>query len=1463
MNARILINNAPVANADYYRLFIGIPELKYGYETIIDTGITSGWIREVAVNVSSFSAAQTVERQGEDVSVEPSFCGRIVDQSQQPIKDCVIKLKTKDPDNSDHMWAWNNARTVSETRTNYNGYFAFYDVAVDSYAFDIGKRGYEGRFISRGNEGFFPGRERWIAEGGNVNITLPPALGRIKGYVYLWTAGGLFPVPEANVNIWGDWGTWPVLSGTMPTSRGGASGPAGGFNNYYSTGMFRSANGNANVRTGSDGSFVIEGLAAGNYTMNIWSQFSSNQGYNFNADSTANNSSGSGSHAPGERRITVSTFTVSSADGDYWAANIARGDGAFVNQDAYASPLVVVISTAAARPGRITGTLTFDVQDSSFTIASSSGIVVWAYEQNNNGENQKRFFTVIQGTILGKTTDYCIEVATNTKYWVQARSRHWGIVNRMENGADLRERDTVSGLDMKLAPAGCVRGIVKLPDGSIFKKKWNNAYEDWIQLEASGINTNCGEGTNVNEDGIFEITGLIPGSYNISVEGVRYMHNGGSYLPLEWPGTTVRGVSVRTGQETYLEVQLANGAIVIPQTPALPEISSFTVSGIEHYTVYGIVQLPSGRDVTRDTFSQLIKGKESFSQTVPFTYDEASQSSPWGQRRVLPGRYDYLLARIDRFSPGDDNMLPSDHFSMNFISQLKNTDIKLDPLKPNTTTYLQFESGTLGRSVFRGQVRGVNLFTRKDVDLIAAAGMEKFMTYIPSLTLYDAEGQMKAFGMALPPPARIMAPDGWDGKINANAFTLPWLSNELTAYPLQYRIDRLPAGDYVAVFETPNYPPLMKKMKLVAGDNELLVNFDDNIIAGSSLQGVVKSTDGAPIYGAAVVLTHRTVNKTITTDESGRFAVSGLPTGVYRMTVTKPGYAQACEKFGLGLDAKVFDNGSGILLRRSDCSIRGTIYSQTMPVAKVISGARVVAYDETYNTQNPDKMLPVITCITDDEGTYVLEGMISSQKYKVYVLAPGRLLEWKTMGTAQNPLAAGDNAGVDFVLKTLPPRLKVSMSKIYENGRFLYKFLIESPKKIINPRNPAAIAAPYCQYSPVDSASSAFDASSAIEVLPNVGPEITGTDGVKTYSYSLKIPVIQDSEFYKLRVEATDGSSDYTEDILFGPKIDAKAKRDLKDELAQGGDVTLDETGYDTTRITVDPGSITPANAETTNLREDDVDIPIGGFLSAMPNFNLSRTGSSMSSALSRISQDVLASDVYELSLGDAQLNRSLSLNLKFDMARVNSSDLANMGVYQYNSATGLWEPVRGAVTVDPVSSLVAVEVDSLAGSSGSSSAPGKGKAVVKNGVFAVNRAAATTQTGVYAVFKQDPNTAKTYAGGRFEIFNFPNPFNLRSKNVTMQDANASFNQMINGTLLKYSLPADKGGRVRFYIYNLAGELVKDIDEGAKTGGYYYYTEWDGRNNSGEECASGVYFLIAKSDGNKLNDKPYKLAILK
>lgn len=76
---------------------------------------------------------------------------------------------------------------------------------------------------------------------------------------------------------------------------------------------------------------------------------------------------------------------------------------------------------------------------------------------------------------------------------------------------------------------------------------------------------------------------------------------------------------------------------------------------------------------------------------------------------------------------------------------------------------------------------------------------------------------------------------------------------------------------------------------------------------------------------------------------------------------------------------------------------------------------------------------------------------------------------------------------------------------------------------------------------------------------------------------------------------------------------------------------------------------------------------------------------------------------------------------------------------------------------------------------------------------------------------------------------NYPNPFNP----VT----NIQFAVGSEQSLSKISLK----------IYNLCGQLVRILVDEEKTPGTYTIT-WDGKNNSGEEVASGIYFYQVKSE---------------
>jgi hypothetical protein len=463
----------------------------------------------------------------------------------------------------------------------------------------------------------------------------------------------------------------------------------------------------------------------------------------------------------------------------------------------------------------------------------------------------------------------------------------------------------------------------------------------------------------------------------------------------------------------------------------------------------------------------------------------------------------------------------------------------------------------------------------------------------------------------------------------------------------------------------------------------------------------------------------------------------------------------------------------------------------------------------------------------------------------MYAIAEGKILEWRE--TTPEP---GENDPIEFTLQPAKPQLRVNVRKALENNRVIYQFYIASPNRLVNARNPLLPGAPYCRYCPVVSPTAPFDEARATELLVEPGANNT---------YITSFATLTDDECYKMRILATDGANDYYEDIVFGPKIEAKAKKDVTAELAEGGQIEIDTTGGDNTRIGLDAGAITPSGVTETTIQSSGEEIPIGGFLSSLPNFQLSRTQSQRSVAMQKLVESIVASDVYEINLDSAQINKALTLTLNYDRSKVGEDEIGGLRMCRYNSASGEWEVLPGIPVVDPLSGTVSIDIDSIGGSR-RMQAP---RAKFDGKRFSINRAAPVSQSGVYAVFTQDPATVKVFSGTQFSIENFPNPFNLKEKNIHMTDVNAQPDQRIKGTMLKYKLPAGTNGALTFSIYNLAGELVKTLDAGNKTGGYYYYTEWDGRNDAGDLCASGVYLLIAECNGKKLNNKPHTMAILK
>jgi len=59
-----------------------------------------------------------------------------------------------------------------------------------------------------------------------------------------------------------------------------------------------------------------------------------------------------------------------------------------------------------------------------------------------------------------------------------------------------------------------------------------------------------------------------------------------------------------------------------------------------------------------------------------------------------------------------------------------------------------------------------------------------------------------------------------------------------------------------------------------------------------------------------------------------------------------------------------------------------------------------------------------------------------------------------------------------------------------------------------------------------------------------------------------------------------------------------------------------------------------------------------------------------------------------------------------------------------------------------------------------------------------------------------------------------------------------------------------KAEEFKITIFTLAGRQVWQVRPRAFIGGYFRL-EWDGRNQEGQEVASGVYFVVLESHGRR------------
>ncbi|MDD5208808.1 MAG: carboxypeptidase regulatory-like domain-containing protein [Elusimicrobiales bacterium] len=1294
---------------------------------------------------------------------------------------------------------------------------------------------------------------------------MPRSIGQIR--VYVRSTSGV-PMPNSNVNINPDGSPWP----NNPTSCQSTN----FFNNYSSSAGYS----NLNVNTSATGYALLDGLPSGNYTLNVNTPFSNNSGgpsapFNGNGDDfTAFGMNGGGpgmdwtqAHCSGtgknDYRITIDTDPVTNGGQTFHIYNssgshvqFAAGgaivtDGSGVNMS---SITYIVEAGAINMSGLVRGTLRFP----GITDLSNNPVTISVFPQcMNMGPGSScppgNLYSEVRSG--ASSYDYSINVSSGYSYYMNVTASGWGRVNRGGGNNNINLASTGTAVvDMDFVPAGSISGTVYKPGGTeIFTPSSNQ----WVWIDA---NSNNGwTGTQLQKDGTFAMNDVLPG-----VNRIRINVSGGGpgvttfnyALPNPAPSVMVTANSSTTLNLNLVKANYVGVDVFISSLPA----RSMMKTGRETVLGFKVIPLPSGTVLKGETIAKMLTGGDEEEMRMNYSSatlpgDETGRcGSPWpggfcAMSFPSPAVYDFYLMRAGDMGKGEGASADSPYPHFTLISSSKNVVIDdahakglvrpgqgvglssgvVVNLTPSTNQHDR------GNATLAGRVTAANFFRKTDYEA-TGGDFENFVKYLPVLSLYDANGVFAAAGVVLPPPDYIATHDLNNDFQTKYAESYEAFSALLGGSPTGYGFEiraLAPSTCYTAVLTTPNYPPYQEKVCMgVNGSTKTVttINMDTAVGAGATLSGVVTTT-GTPVKlaNAEIQISGEGVDtRSVVTSSVGYYKFEGLPEGAVRIKVSLSGYsASEAEESLVGHNTYT----QNFALFPADGSITGTVYSQKLPFSKVQPGAIIVAYDDTYNVNNPTKPLPLMKTMTGSDGTYKLENLIAGDVYKVFLKVPGKYTLNQT-----TTAAAGIVAGVDFTMLAKPLDLEIFAKKVGDDATGSYEFTVLNPQDF---KQGEARWAPQTGFS--------FGAATVLNLEKLSSGELRG---------SIPLSSLASNITYILQGNATSYSNKtVSRQILFGKAYKGSAEQHIDDTILgddsddgfgrKSNEAPMDKSGDDASALMFPAGAVQVISSgaiPTCSFKGEGKDSP------------------AVADKVAALGADAFAGNLYTVDMTSAVINtgKEIELTLAYDKSTSNLNDLS---VSQYNDTTAKWEQVPGVATINPVKGTVKVKLKKLA----SVLSRPNGYVSVSDGrqyVVRPQSGGSSSSAGTFAVVR--PSIAgNAFAGKKIKVFNYPNPFNLKDKAISNNNG-AALPGTVNGTVIHVEVPAGNGGAGHVKIYTLSGELVKDIKVDF-TDGAYNYVGWDGHNAGGQEVANGVYYGVVEMSGKsvKREDATFKMAVIK
>ncbi len=558
------------------------------------------------------------------------------------------------------------------------------------------------------------------------------------------------------------------------------------------------------------------------------------------------------------------------------------------------------------------------------------------------------------------------------------------------------------------------------------------------------------------------------------------------------------------------------------------------------------------------------------------------------------------------------------------------------------------------------------------------------------------------------------------------------------------------------------------------------------------------------------------------TGPDGTFRVNALKPGNYTFYAIAVGYATALRKIAVSASGQT---NMGTVTLNSGATVSGTLTKSDGAPPSAADIKMVMAVDANFE----DFVFGRVDANAETQLVtgYSLAGFRAGKDYSLVIVTPkDEVIEAETGVTFSS---ATESRVIDLVFRPSGPKVFVNQSR--SGNTYTLEFFSSQPlRNLTADDNDLGL---------IVTLSTGAGAITGVELSPSRDALTVVYDATPVETaFALQLT------FNTIEVDPDSATGD---NYLFDRTIEFFAGIGLRRSVGipnvTGGDCTLEgvATGvtFDSGSFDVDRSSSVDVGIQSASLLSD---LPAGAPApapraraslmalaaerlgpSAFPNAGLFKAVT----AAPTVSPFSAFYDIFLPAGVNHMLKREALLTLKYDDS---VADPAGLNVYHFDPNNNLFLLEKNQRAVDTVNKTVTVAVSHLS-------------------TFVV------LQSQAPIVGTSD------FTGTEIIVFNAPNPFNLKPKTVSLTHSSPPQDQTTTGTVIRYALPAGKSGSVAIEIYDVSGVLVRILTQSAPTGGTYYYTDWDGKNEGGDKVASGVYVARFTLNGN--DEKFFKMAVLK